>query len=163
MWEKTARSFNSARATGPAPLAEVVAGRRAGLALEELGEVIRAREPKGEGDLFHGKGRIAEHLAGPAHRQLEEALEDWLGLPALLFPSGYQANVAAWSTVRPAGLPDAAFRPMPDNAADAAHELFDTLRRWDATGMRAICVETPPPGADWDGVRDRLQRAAAPR
>jgi L-threonylcarbamoyladenylate synthase len=52
---------------------------------------------------------------------------------------------------------------MPDNAQDAAHELFDTLRLWDAQGMQAICVEAPPDGADWDGVRDRLQRAAAPR
>lgn len=35
----------------------------------------------------------------PAHEQLEHALEDWLGRPALLFPSGYQANLAVFSTV----------------------------------------------------------------
>lgn len=35
----------------------------------------------------------------PAHRALEEALEAWLGRPALLFGSGYHANLAVCSTV----------------------------------------------------------------
>lgn len=34
-----------------------------------------------------------------AHTALEEELEDWLGRPALLFPSGYHANVGVFSTV----------------------------------------------------------------
>jgi L-threonylcarbamoyladenylate synthase len=31
----------------------------------------------------------------------------------------------------------------------------------DTFGVRLIWVETPPPEAAWEGVRDRLQRAAA--
>jgi L-threonylcarbamoyladenylate synthase len=50
---------------------------------------------------------------------------------------------------------------MPQNAAAAAHELFAVLRQLDAQGVNVIWVETPPADADWDGVRDRLQRAAA--
>lgn len=50
---------------------------------------------------------------------------------------------------------------MPQDAAQAAQELFAVLRELDATGVKLIWVETPPAGADWDGVRDRLQRAAA--
>jgi L-threonylcarbamoyladenylate synthase len=50
---------------------------------------------------------------------------------------------------------------MPDDAAAVAHELFAVLRELDAAGVSAIWVETPPPGPEWDGVRDRLQRAAA--
>jgi L-threonylcarbamoyladenylate synthase len=50
---------------------------------------------------------------------------------------------------------------MPGEAAAVAHELFSVLRELDAAGVRAIWVERPPPGAEWDGVRDRLQRAAA--
>ena len=47
------------------------------------------------------------------------------------------------------------------DAAACAQELFAVLRELDATGVKLIWVETPPEGADWDGVRDRLQRAAA--
>jgi L-threonylcarbamoyladenylate synthase len=52
-------------------------------------------------------------------------------------------------------------RRMPDDAQAAAHELFATLREIDAQGVQLIWVEVPPPGPEWDGVRDRLQRAAA--
>lgn len=50
--------------------------------------------------------------------------------------------------------------PMPDNAHAVAHELFATLRRFDAESVRSIWVEQPPGDAQWDGVRDRLQRAS---
>jgi L-threonylcarbamoyladenylate synthase len=53
------------------------------------------------------------------------------------------------------------YRPMPADAAALAHELFAVLRDLDAAGVVAIWVERPPPGPEWDGVRDRLQRAAA--
>jgi L-threonylcarbamoyladenylate synthase len=52
-------------------------------------------------------------------------------------------------------------RAMPANARAAAFELFAVLRELDALGVGLIWVEQPPPGGDWDGVRDRLQRAAA--
>jgi L-threonylcarbamoyladenylate synthase len=35
------------------------------------------------------------------------------------------------------------------------------LREFDAQGVGLIWVEQPPPGSEWDGVRDRLRRAAA--
>jgi len=54
-----------------------------------------------------------------------------------------------------------AVRRMPLDAARCAQELFAVLRELDATGVRLIWVETPPADAAWDGVRDRLQRAAA--
>jgi L-threonylcarbamoyladenylate synthase len=52
-------------------------------------------------------------------------------------------------------------RAMPDNPSGAAHELFAQLRRWDAAGYPVIAVDEPPAGSAWDGVRDRLRRAAA--
>lgn len=39
----------------------------------------------------------------PVHRALEAELEDWLGRPALLFNSGYHANLAVLSTLPEAG------------------------------------------------------------
>jgi L-threonylcarbamoyladenylate synthase len=35
------------------------------------------------------------------------------------------------------------------------------LREFDAAGVKLIWIETPPDSAEWDGVRDRLRRAAA--
>ena len=48
------------------------------------------------------------------------------------------------------------FRPE-----QAAHELFRVLRELDDEGVHLIWVEEPPTGPEWDGVRDRLGRAAA--
>lgn len=52
-------------------------------------------------------------------------------------------------------------RRMPDDAAATARQLFAVLRGFDDQGVKLIWVETPPQGPEWDGVRDRLQRAAA--
>ncbi len=52
-------------------------------------------------------------------------------------------------------------RRMPDDAAATAQQLFAVLREFDARHVKLIWVENPPAGAEWDGVRDRLGRAAA--
>ena len=49
---------------------------------------------------------------------------------------------------------------MPTHAPAAAHELFAKLREMDAQGVKLIWVEAPPEASEWDGVRDRLTRAA---
>jgi len=54
-----------------------------------------------------------------------------------------------------------AYRAMPDDPVAAAHELFSSLRELDNSGATLIWVETPPDAPAWEGVRDRLQRAAA--
>lgn len=53
------------------------------------------------------------------------------------------------------------YRRMPDDAVEAARQLFAVLRDFDAAGVKLIWVEEPPAAPDWDGVRDRLRRAAA--
>ena len=52
-------------------------------------------------------------------------------------------------------------RRMPDDAAATAQQLFAVLRGFDDQGVKLIWIETLPDGLEWDGVRDRLQRAAA--
>ena len=52
-------------------------------------------------------------------------------------------------------------RRMPDDAAATAQQLFAVLRDFDAQGAQLIWVEIPPEDSAWDGVRDRLERAAA--
>jgi L-threonylcarbamoyladenylate synthase len=53
------------------------------------------------------------------------------------------------------------YRRMPDDAAAAAQQLFSVLRGFDAQGVKLIWIEHPPADPAWDGVRDRLVRAAA--
>lgn len=41
-----------------------------------------------------------------------------------------------------------------------AHDLYAQLRRLDQAGVDLIVVEQPPATAEWQGINDRLQRAA---
>ena len=58
-------------------------------------------------------------------------------------------------------LRQALVRRMPSEAGAAAHELFAVLRALDGAGAREIWIEAPPDTPAWEGVRDRLSRAAA--
>jgi L-threonylcarbamoyladenylate synthase len=51
---------------------------------------------------------------------------------------------------------------MPESASDCAHQLFAQLRSFDGQGAAHIWVEAPPLTPEWEGVRDRLTRAATP-
>lgn len=53
------------------------------------------------------------------------------------------------------------YRRMPDDALATAQQLFAVLRDFDVQGVKLIWIETPPDTPEWDGVRDRLGRAAA--
>ncbi len=118
-----------------------------GLALRERDEAA----PRAPGTLASHYAPRATLRLMPA-QQLQAAL-DVLGADAK------QIAVYARQALRAAhSVP---LRQMPDDARQAAHELFAVLRELDATGVRLIWVETPPDDPAWDGVRDRLQRAAA--
>ena len=100
-------------------------------------------------------GTLASHYAPRARVRLLTS-EDMLSRL-----SGMDVQVALWTRsaiVVPAGV---RWVKMPSDAAQCAHELFAQLRAMDAEGVHEIWVETPPDGEAWDGVRDRLQRAAA--
>jgi L-threonylcarbamoyladenylate synthase len=53
------------------------------------------------------------------------------------------------------------FRTMPDDAQAAARELYAVLREFDERGVKLIWVEQPPDTPEWEGVADRLRRAAS--
>ena len=64
-------------------------------------------------------------------------------------------------TVLLSGASGPRHRRMPAHPEQVAQELFAVLREFDAEGADLIWVEDLPLGPEWDGVRDRLQRAAA--
>jgi len=71
-------------------------------------------------------------------------------------------SLAVYSRSVPSGVATGVkHRRMPARPEQAAHELFSVLRELDREGVHLIWVEEPPPGPEWEGVRDRLVRAAA--
>ncbi|MBA2673065.1 L-threonylcarbamoyladenylate synthase [Ramlibacter sp.] len=104
-------------------------------------------------------GTLESHYAPQAKvrlmsaRMLQAALD-------VLGDAGPRIAVYARAPLR-VRAPQVLLRRMPDDAADTARQLFAVLREFDAQGVQLIWVETPPEAAEWDGVRDRVQRAAA--
>jgi L-threonylcarbamoyladenylate synthase len=127
-----------------------------------------ANAPRASGTLeAHYAPRATVRLMPGA--ALADALAIWRDARAAAPRSAARAKatLAVYSrTVRlPSGAGDLGLvmRSMPTGARAAAFELFAVLREFDALGVGLIWVEQPPPGSEWDGVRDRLQRAAATR
>ncbi len=108
-------------------------------------------------------GTLAAHYAPRAKLRLMSAALLRTALQMLDDPAKAPALTLAvyCRTVPQSAAPGAHYRRMPAEPAPAAHELFAVLRELDDQGALLIWVEEPPATPEWDGVRDRLQRAAA--
>jgi L-threonylcarbamoyladenylate synthase len=107
-------------------------------------------------------GTLARHYAPRTRLRLV----DRAALATALADAAKTGNrLAVYSRERPAPFADVEDRVrwqrMPPDPAAAAHELFAVLRDLDRCGADQIWVELPPDEPSWDGVRDRLRRAAA--
>ena len=103
-------------------------------------------------------GTLQAHYAPTAPVRLFDgtAPPAWPGQPSVKGKA-----VAVYSRLVPQAADGrCVWRPMPEDPAAVAHELFAVLRGFDDVGVAAIWVEQPPADSSWDGVRDRLQRAA---
>ena len=130
-------------------------GQLSRLTIEQvLGEPLAAPDAASP----RASGTLVSHYAPTAAVLLWDsaALQQRLRSPP---PVG--EPVAVYSRLVPAAGLGWCHRVMPADAVAAAHELFAALRELDVTGVNAIWVERPPPADPWDGVRDRLDRAAA--
>jgi L-threonylcarbamoyladenylate synthase len=111
------------------------------------------------GDAPRAPGTLAAHYAPNARVRLMRADAIQTALD-LLGQDAAHIAVYARSIVRIASS-EVLYRRMPDDAAATAQQLFAVLREFDAQGVKLIWIEHPPEAAEWDGVRDRLARAAA--
>ncbi|MDD2544716.1 MAG: L-threonylcarbamoyladenylate synthase [Burkholderiaceae bacterium] len=104
-------------------------------------------------------GTLEAHYAPSAKVRLMDAQ----GLQTALDLLGTEApHLAVYArTALRCAAPQVRLQRMPGDASAAAQELFATLRALDATGVALIWIETPPATPEWEGVRDRVQRAAA--
>ena len=122
------------------------------------GEPLRGKESFATPDP-RASGTLESHYAPQAKLRLMDAG----ALQAALDVLGPQAaHIAVWSrTPMQVRSQQVVQRRMPSEAAAGARQLFAVLREFDAVGVKLIWVETPPAAPEWEGVRDRLQRAAA--
>lgn len=130
-------------------------GQRVLLPVEATALALQQAAPR-------ASGTLASHYAPRARVVLMDAtvLGAALQGPALPPRVGLYLRTAPLQTLA-RGLPQLLLARMPRSAPAAARSLFATLRRLDDAGVDAIWVEAVPDGIAWDGVRDRLQRAAA--
>jgi L-threonylcarbamoyladenylate synthase len=119
------------------------------------GQPLRARDEQAP----RASGTLESHYAPQAKVRLMDAAQIQSALDVL----GADArHIAVYSRARPRSTSrHLLLREMPAQAERCAQELFAVLRGFDDAGVRLIWIETPPPDPAWDGVRDRLQRAAA--
>jgi L-threonylcarbamoyladenylate synthase len=107
-------------------------------------------------------GTLESHYAPRAKVRLMTAADIAHKLQAL---GPHANNLGLWSAERPTneeGLgAGVLWRQQAATAEQAAHDLFSVLRDLDARGVTQIWVQLPPDTPDWEGVRDRLHRAAA--
>jgi len=104
-------------------------------------------------------GTLASHYAPEAKLRV---MSTEMLRAALQVLGAEPLKLAVYSRSVPSGVATGVVhRRMPARPEQAAHELFSILRELDREGVHLIWVEEPPPGPEWDGVRDRLGRAAA--
>jgi len=101
-------------------------------------------------------GTLESHYAPRAVLRLMSSAEMKTALQVL--PATIK-GLAVYSRTAPRRHP--LVQVMPDDPRAVARELFAVLREFDARGVKLIWVEQPPDTPDWEGVNDRLQRAAA--
>jgi L-threonylcarbamoyladenylate synthase len=112
-------------------------------------------------------GTLESHYAPNARVRLMDALALQTAMDAM---DANSATAAAQTSPGPVAVyarsplrfnAPTLHRQMPEDAAAAAQQLFAVLRELDALGVSQIWVQAPPGAPEWDGVRDRLNRAAA--
>ncbi|HZF84442.1 MAG TPA: L-threonylcarbamoyladenylate synthase, partial [Burkholderiaceae bacterium] len=122
------------------------------------GERLHTREELGLPDP-RASGTLEAHYAPAAKVRLMEAKALQTALDVL---GAQAAHIAVWARAPIRSRSQRVhLRRMPDDAAATAQQLFAVLRRFDDEGAKLIWIETPPDTPEWEGVRDRLQRAAA--
>jgi len=104
-------------------------------------------------------GTLESHYAPNAKVRLMSRTELQAALD-LLGSQGRDIAIYARSRLR-CNAPSIRVYTMPPDAIAAAQALFADLRMMDTTGVKLIWVETPDNTPDWEGVHDRLRRAAA--
>lgn len=133
--------------------------RPGGITPARIAAVLGAPPDEPHMDSPRASGTLPSHYA--PHTPLEIVAPDRLHERAMaLHHTGARIGVMAHGATTISEVPRHA---LPSDAEAYAHTLYTTLRDLDALGYDRILVEAVPDGDEWLAVRDRLNRAAAPR
>jgi L-threonylcarbamoyladenylate synthase len=124
---------------------------------EQIARVIGVLPALPDAAAPRASGTLDAHYAP----QTPVALIDAAHLPSTLDKLAHAGKRAAlmYRQSRPSLHVPSQIR-MPEQEADYAHDLYAALRALDAAHADVILVETPPNDDVWQGVNDRLRRAA---
>ena len=123
------------------------------------GQPVLSAEEAADDQAPRAPGTLESHYAPNAKVRLMSASAIQTALDLLGAEAAHIA-VYARSIVRIKSS-QVLYRRMPDDAMATANQVFAVLRDFDAQGVKLIWIEPVPDAAEWDGVRDRLTRAAA--
>jgi L-threonylcarbamoyladenylate synthase len=116
---------------------------------EQIAEVIGAVPRNPDAAAPRASGTLESHYAPRTPLRLVDEAD----------PSPASAVLARRTP--PPGMVASDWIAAPVDAKGYAHDLYASLRALDASGAVEILVERPPSTSEWDGVNDRLMRAAA--
>lgn len=127
------------------------------------GRAITAPATPDDGPVTRSPGRATRHYS--PRTPLEISADAAARVAALL----REGRRVGWMTTAPgsartrriAASPDAVVVPMPADPEGYAALLFAMLHAIDKRSLDMIVVEEPPATDPWEGIRDRLARAAA--
>jgi L-threonylcarbamoyladenylate synthase len=124
---------------------------------QAIGRVDMAASNPADGVARPSPGMMDRHYSPAAKLRVSEAgAEATADMARMESGAGDRTVVLARSPITGA----ATVWRMPDTPAEFARVLYGMLHRADAEGYQVVIVEGVPDGAAWDGVRDRLRRAA---
>ena len=122
----------------------------------DIARVAGVAPPPADSEAPRSPGALQSHYA-PRHplrlvgaERWEETLAQTRGRRAVLSLRGQPPGDASAQWIR-----------MPPDPLRYGHDLYAGLRELDGCDCELILVEVPPSGTQWDGIRDRLSRAAA--
>lgn len=128
--------------------------RPGAVAREEIEAVIGPVALRGdlpEGEARPSPGMVKKHYAPDASVRLFS--------PDALPEPAEKVGVIARSP-RPAAARVERWLQLPDEPAGFARQLYGALHALEDAGVAEVWLEEPPADSHWDGVRDRLSRAA---
>ncbi len=131
--------------------AHAVLLRPGGISKAQLEEMLEVKDK--QSDSPRHSGGLERHYAPKTSARLVPPHE----LDAEIARLGASVAVLAFSK------PDervATWIRMPKEPRAYAQRLYAALRELDTANCGTILIESPPPTAEWEAVRDRLQRAA---